>query len=98
MHPDTFSSWFHDFLDKHNEKMIKLEKDPLPHIRFHDVRHTSASLLIAQGVPLKNVSSRLGHSSITITADIYAHALQSVDVEAGQKLENLLNHSKKEQA
>lgn len=97
MHPDTVSSWFHDFLDRYNQKMLKEEKDPLPHIRFHDLRHTSASLLIAQGVPLKNVSSRLGHSSITITADIYAKALQSADKEAADKLENLLS-IKKEQA
>jgi len=58
MHPDTVSSGFNDFLNRHNEKMIEEEKTPLPHIRFHDLRHTSASLMISQGVSLKNVSSR----------------------------------------
>lgn len=96
MHPDTVSSWFKDFQNKHNEENLKNKKEPLPHIRFHDLRHTSASLLIAQGVPLKNVSSRLGHSSITITADIYSHALQSVDKEAARKLENLLSIQKRQ--
>ncbi|BAE82597.1 tyrosine-type recombinase/integrase [Desulfitobacterium hafniense] len=97
MHPDTVSSWFNDFLTRYNEKTIQQGKASLPHIRFHDLRHTSASLLIAQGVPLKNVSSRLGHSSIAITADIYASALQSADKEAAQKLEDILN-IKNEQA
>ena len=97
MHPDTVSSWFNDFLNRHNEKMIIEEKAPLPHIRFHDLRHTSASLMISQGVSLKNVSSRLGHSSITITADIYTTALQSADKDAANKLENLFS-VKKEQA
>ncbi|HWQ43808.1 MAG TPA: site-specific integrase [Desulfosporosinus sp.] len=97
MHPDTVSSWFNDFLNRHNEKMLIEEKIPLPHIRFHDLRHTSASLMISQGVSLKNVSSRLGHSSITITADIYTTALQSADKEASNKLEDLFS-IKKEQA
>jgi integrase len=45
----------------------------LPHVRFHDLRHGAASLLLAQGVPLKVVSETLGHSGITITADTYGH-------------------------
>jgi integrase len=45
----------------------------LPHVRFHDLRHGAASLLLAAGVPLKLVSDALGHSTITITADTYAH-------------------------
>ena len=45
----------------------------LPHVRFHDLRHGAASMLLAQGVPLKVVSETLGHSGITVTADTYAH-------------------------
>lgn len=45
----------------------------LPHVRFHDLRHGVASMLLAQGVPLKLVSEALGHSTIAITADSYAH-------------------------
>jgi integrase len=45
----------------------------LPRVRFHDLRHGVASLLLAQGIPLKLVSEQLGHSTITITADTYSH-------------------------
>ena len=45
----------------------------LPHVRFHDLRHGAASMLLAQGVTLKVVSETLGHSGIAVTADTYAH-------------------------
>lgn len=80
MHPDTPSSWFNDFLKKNN----------LPHIRFHDLRHSSATILLGNGIPLKNVSARLGHSSASITANIYAHALESVDRQAADKLDQIM--------
>lgn len=80
MHPDTISKWFPKFLRRHE----------LPLITFHGLRHTSAILLIAEGVPLKNVSRRLGHSNISTTGDIYAHALRSVDQEATEKLDHIL--------
>ena len=50
-----------------------LEKNELRHIRFHDLRHTCASLLIKNGIPLKNVQEWLGHSDYATTANIYAH-------------------------
>lgn len=50
-----------------------LEKYGLRHIRFHDLRHTFASLLISKDVPLINVSNYLGHSDLSTTANIYAH-------------------------
>lgn len=50
-----------------------LEKYGLRHIRFHDLRHTFASLLINQDVPLINMSNFLGHSDLSTTANIYAH-------------------------
>ncbi|NPV80167.1 MAG: site-specific integrase [Firmicutes bacterium] len=79
MFPDTISNWFSKFLKRHG----------LPHIAFKNLRHTSGTLLIAEGVPLKNVSRRLGHSNISTTADIYAHALRSVDQAAAAKLDSL---------
>ncbi|MFD2614463.1 tyrosine-type recombinase/integrase [Paenibacillus gansuensis] len=72
--------WFRRFLLRHK----------LRHIRFHDLRHTSASLLISQGVHAKLISSRLGHSSISTTMNIYGHALRSADREVASKLNNLL--------
>jgi integrase len=50
-----------------------LAQKGLPHIRFHDLRHSCASLLIAQGFSLKDVQEWLGHADITLTANTYAH-------------------------
>lgn len=50
-----------------------LKRAELPYVRFHDLRHTFASLLINQDVPLINVSNFLGHSDLSTTANIYAH-------------------------
>jgi integrase len=80
MYPDTMSQWFANFLSRSG----------LPPLTFHGLRHTSATLLISQGAPLKNVSSRLGHSNISTTANVYAHALKSVDKEIAEKLDDLL--------
>jgi integrase len=54
----------------------------LPKIRFHDLRHLHASLLIAAGVPLAIVSKRLGHSTIAITVDLYGHLLRDANRDA----------------
>ena len=50
-----------------------LEKNGLRHIRFHDLRHSCASLLLANGVPMKQIQEWLGHSDFSITANVYAH-------------------------
>ena len=50
-----------------------LEMKGLRHIRFHDLRHSCASLLLKQGVPMKQIQEWLGHSDISTTANIYAH-------------------------
>ena len=52
---------------------VVLKKNGLRHIRFHDLRHTCASLLMSQGYQLKDVQEWLGHSNISTTADIYGH-------------------------
>ncbi|MEF3312629.1 site-specific integrase [Paenibacillus sp. GYB004] len=59
-------------------------------IRFHDLRHTHASLLLKQGVHPKIVSERLGHSSVTITLDTYSHLLPNMQEEAASGLGNLI--------
>lgn len=56
-----------------------LKKAGLPPIRFHDLRHTCATLLLLKGVNVKAVSRRLGHSSVAITLDIYAHCLPEME-------------------
>ena len=50
-----------------------LRENDMPHIRFHDLRHSCASLLFAQGVSLKEIQAWLGHSTIGTTANIYTH-------------------------
>jgi integrase len=56
-------------------------------LRFHDLRHTCASLLIAQGAHPKLIQARLGHSSITITLDRYGHLFPSVEAALAEKLD-----------
>jgi integrase len=62
----------------------------LRYIRFHDLRHTHATLLFQQGVHPKVVSERLGHSTIGITTDTYTHVLPNMQKEAAQQFEQLL--------
>jgi integrase len=52
----------------------------------HELRHSAASLLIAQGVPLKVVSETLGHSSIRVTSDVYGHLLEPAKQEAAEAM------------
>ena len=59
------------FLTAHFSAVLK--ENNLPHIRFHDLRHSCASLLFAQGVSLKEIQAWLGHSTIGTTANIYTH-------------------------
>ncbi len=63
--------------------------EQLPDIRFHDLRHTMATLLLLAGVNVKVVSERLGHAKIQITLDTYAHVLPTMQAEAVAKLEDL---------
>jgi integrase len=53
-----------------------LKRAQLPAIRFHDLRHTAASLMLSEGTPITDVSEILGHSSVAITARVYAHAYE----------------------
>jgi integrase len=67
-----------------------LKRAGLPLIRFHDLRHTAASLLLAAGVHPKVVQERLGHSSIAITLDTYSHVVPSMQRAAADRLDALL--------
>jgi integrase len=63
----------------------------LPVIRFHDLRHTAATLMLQQGVHPKIVQERLGHADISMTLNTYSHVLPSMQAEAAEKLDELLN-------
>ena len=65
-----------------------LDDAKLPRIRFHDLRHTYASLLIEQGENIKYVQSQLGHASPTVTLNVYAHLMKPVNQEAACRLES----------
>ena len=64
-----------------------LQKATLPRIRFHDLRHTYASMLIQQGENIKYIQSQLGHSSPTVTLGIYSHLMEPANQEAACRLE-----------
>jgi integrase len=67
-----------------------LHEAGLPDQRFHDLRHGTATYLLVQGVPLKVVQTMLGHSTIHVTADTYAHVLPSLARDAADKVGELL--------
>ena len=78
--PPVISIWFSSFL----------ERNAIPHLKFHALRHTSASILLSSGTNIKTVSSRLGHSNLT-TTNRYVHALLDADIVAADTLEQKLN-------
>lgn len=63
---------------------------PLPHKRFHDLRHSAASLLIARGVELAEVSMLLGHSELRVTMDCYAHLQKQTAAKAARHMDAIL--------
>ena len=67
-----------------------LKRAGLPQIRFHDLRHTCATLLLTEIVNPKVVSEMLGHSNIAITLDTYSHVLPNMQDSAARALEEAL--------
>lgn len=63
-----------------------LAKNELRHIRFHDLRHTCASMLLKNGVPMKQIQEWLGHSDFSTTANIYAHLDFSAKLNSAQAM------------
>ena len=69
----------------------QLERAKVPTVRFHDLRHTHATLMLQQGVHPKVVSERLGHASIQITLDTYSHVLPGLQDAAAERLDEWLS-------
>lgn len=81
MYTNHPSKWFRIFLADNN----------LPHIRFHDLRHLSGSILISEGVDALTVSRRLGHAQTSTTLNIYGHVLEGTDSTAADTLDKHIN-------
>ncbi|MEK4921984.1 tyrosine-type recombinase/integrase [Cytobacillus sp. FSL R5-0569] len=77
--PDSIGQWWRRFTSKNKFK----------HIRFHDLRHTSATILINEGVHAKVISERLGHADISTTMNIYGHVLEEADKTAANHFDQL---------
>jgi len=67
-----------------------LRQAGLPKIRFHDLRHTAASLMLNHGIPVIVVSKILGHSKPSITMDIYGHLYNELQDEAAQLMDEIV--------
>lgn len=65
-------------------------KDTLRKIRFHDLRHSCASLLLAKGIPMKEIQDWLGHSTYSTTANIYSHLEKDTKNKSANVLSNTL--------
>lgn len=79
-HPD----WFRQVFER---QVARLD---IPKIRYHDLRHTYATLALRAGVHPKIVSERLGHSSVAVTLDVYSHAVPDIQAEAADTVARLI--------
>ena len=62
----------------------------MPHLRFHDLRHTHATYLLGAGVNIKVISERLGHASVAFTMDTYGHVMPGMQESAAEQLDRLI--------
>jgi integrase len=83
IHPDTFSFWF--------ERQVRAAG--VSRIRFHDLRHTHATLALQAGVPAKVVSERLGHATVAFTLDVYSHVIPALQEDAAERIAALVDVS-----
>lgn len=84
---DNGKTYSPDYISKKFSQLLK--KNGLRHIRFHDLRHSCASLLVANGFTLKDIQEWLGHADIQTTANIYSH----LDVERKKNIAFSLSES-----
>lgn len=83
IYPGTISSWYYSFIRENGFKESHL----------HSLRHTNATLLIASGVNVRTIASRLGHSQVSTTTNLYSHPLRTADERAADALGDILNPS-----
>jgi integrase len=98
--PDNFSSWFRDFCiakgfaqyTATDKKGNPIKKD-YKGLKLHGLRHTQASILIANGVDIKTIQDRLGHEKASTTLDIYADMMPGKDREAAEMIGNIFSET-----
>lgn len=73
-----------------------LKQNNLKHIRFHDLRHSCASIMLANGVPMKQIQEWLGHADFSTTANIYSHLNYSSKLNSANTISNVFDFSKQE--
>ena len=76
---DSLTAWFREWL----------KRNGLEHIKFHDLRHTHATLLLSEGIDIKTIQKRLGHADIHTTLNTYTHAIQELDIKASKVFDNI---------
>ena len=89
--PATGEMYYPDSVVNLHKKILK--DAGLPHIRFHDLRHTFATLALQNGVDVKTVSSMLGHYSAGFTLDTYAHVTTDAQLKAAQTMGSILSRA-----
>ena len=83
LHHDTPSKWFRKFADAHGFEGV----------RFHDLRHTHATMLLANNIDAVAVATRLGHADASTTLRVYAHALRRRDEDAAKAAQTILDRA-----
>lgn len=86
INPGTVTAWFHRFINEND----------LPYVSIHDLRHTNATLMIYQGLPITTAAKRLEHSTPATTAKIYIHAVEEADARAAEHFDDLLERDDEE--
>ena len=88
LHPSALSNWFGRLI----------AETELPRIRFHDLRHTHATIALKAGVPVKVIAERLGHASAGFTLEQYAHVIPGMQAEAARTVAALVNAQVRQEA
>ena len=86
INPGTVTSWFHRFMTEND----------LPYVSIHGLRHTNATLMIFQGMPLTTAADRLGHSTSATTAKIYVHPIAEASARAAEYFDDLFDRQDEE--
>lgn len=90
--PNTVNRRFSACLYKANISRREIGLKEIPHVRIHDLRHSHATFLASQNIPITVVSARLGHSSISETMQTFVHLFKGDDIRALEAIDNYLNH------